>query len=692
MNADVGAHRGATGVTQRLTRQFQTLDAERGGRCCVDDTRQLLGARSNGSSHVVELRPVDRLVQQGRAQGVQPAPAFVNQDARVHVLRVENLEEALGATFLADQSTVAFSEACCWQNQVRAVAGSRLLMVSNDHHLRSVQCSIDFVFGGAGVQIVFQHNDRVSLTVDDGLQRRVDRFATEHGQTKAVGFRHDQADRTVLLAQLQRLSDVGGGFDQGFGAQRSTSDDQRTFCREQGVGDALGQFQCFSVQTFNGRGAGVQSVSHGETDARQIVWSGVYAFFSDVVELGFRQAGDEQRVQRVLTDVLHRRVEPRLNAHGFGHVFSFAFDRLTQRQRHTGGGLGQVFTEHENRIVIFDVAHVRHWQRAVFEHLQDQADALQFGGFDTRIEVLGADQFAQRVVAFEAGARRTDTDDVAAAQQVGGFIQRFVEAQLGAARQLRLAWAVFAVDVAIAETATVAQEVLVHRTVETVFDATQFAVTLARGDVATAGAAMADARRELHVPFTVVALGVSLVGEHTGRADLGEVAGELAFQHAVFNATEVHVVVGAEHTEVGAAGVILVETHAAVASDAAVHFVRNERAQLLVLVGAFGEAIPALVVAGHHGHVLQVAVTAFFAHRAVVRVVGHQPFNNTGAERLGFFIVDGDPGVVGGRRHAGHDDATTGVVLVGVLLDRALAASANAAQGRVPAEIRNIEA
>ncbi|MCY1382272.1 hypothetical protein D9M69_702800 [compost metagenome] len=109
-------------------------------------------------------------------------------------------------------------------------------------------------------------------------------------------------------------------------------------------------------------------------------------------------------------------------------------------------------------------------------------------------------------------------------------------------------------------------------------------------------------------------------------------------------------------------------------------------------MGALGEAVTALVVAGHYRHVLQVAVTAFFTDRAVVRVVGHQPFNNTGAERLGLFIIDGDPGVVGGRGHAGHHDTTTGVVLVGVLLHRALAASANAAKGRVPAEIRDIEA
>ena len=318
---------------------------------------------------------------------------------------------------------------------MRAIAGGGLLMVRHDHHFRGGQGGIDLGFVGTGVQIVFQHDDGVGLAVDHRLQGCIDRFATEHGQAEAVGLWHDQADGTVLLAQLQGLGDVRGGFDQGFGAQGSTGDDQWALGGEQGVGDALGQFEGFGVQAFNGRRAGVEGVSHGETDAGQVVRRGVNALFSHVVELGFSQAGDEQRVQRVLTDVLHRGVEPRLYAHGFGHVFGLALDRLAQGQGHACSGLGQVFTEDEHGVVVFDVAHVRYWQRAVFQHLQDQADALQFGGFDTGVEVLGTDQFAQRVVAFEAGAGRTDTDDVAAAQQVGGFIQRFVQAQLGAVGQ-----------------------------------------------------------------------------------------------------------------------------------------------------------------------------------------------------------------------------------------------------------------
>ncbi len=419
----------------------------------------------------------------------------------------------------------------------------------------------------------------------------------------------------------------------------------------------------------------------------------MYAFFRHVVETGLGEAGDEQRIQFVLTDVLHGCIEPRLDFHRRCHVFSLAFDGLAQAQGHTRRCLGQVFTEDEDGIVIFDIAQGRNRQRAVVQDLEYQPDTLQFTGFDTAVEMLGTYQLTQRVVAFKAGARRADTDDVTAAQQVRRFVQCLVQAQFDlAVGEQWLTRAILAVDIAVAKTSAVAEEVLVDRAVVTVFDAAQFTVAFTRADVAAAGTAVADAWRELHVPLAVVALGVGLVREHTGRADLGEVAGELAFQRAVFNATEVHVVMGAVDAQVGAACVVFIKAHTAITGDAAVHLVRDERPQLLILMGTLGEAITALVVAGHHRHVLQVAVTAFLADRAVMRVVGHQPFDDTGPEGLGLIVFDGNPGVVGGWRHAGHDDTTAGVVLVRVLLDRALATGANAAKGGVPAEIRNIEA
>ncbi|MCY1439339.1 hypothetical protein D9M71_555730 [compost metagenome] len=130
----------------------------------------------------------------------------------------------------------------------------------------------------------------------------------------------------------------------------------------------------------------------------------------------------------MLADVLHRGVEPRLYFHRFGHGLGLAFGGLAHGQGNAGSGLGEVFTEYEHGVVVFDVAQGRHWQRAVGQHVQGQAHAGQFTGFHTRVEVLGADQLTQAVVAFEAGAWRADTDDGTAAQQVGGLVQGGVQA------------------------------------------------------------------------------------------------------------------------------------------------------------------------------------------------------------------------------------------------------------------------
>lgn len=555
----------------------------------------------------------------------------------------------LGAAFLADQGAVAFGEAGRRQHQVRLGGGGGLLVIGDDHHLGRRQGRVDTGGVGAAIEIVLQHHHGVGLSGGQSLERGFHGVAAEERQAEAIGFADHQADGTVLLALLEGFGDVRRGFDQCLVAQRVAGHYQRTLGRQQGIGDALGEGLGLRVEVGHGRGAWVDRVGHGEAEASEIVRRGVNGFLGHVVEAGRADAGDEQRVLRMLGDVLHRGVEPRLDLHVGGHLDGLALHRLAQGQGDAGGGLGQVLAEDEDRVVVLDVADARHRQRAFLHDLQDQAQAVELAFVDAAVEVAFANQLAQGEVAFQAGARRTDADHLALLQQGGGLVEGAVQAQLLLAQhQQRLARTVFAVDVAVAEATAVAEEVVVDRAVVAVLDAADLAVALAGADVAAAGAAVADARGELHVPLAVVALGVGLVGEHAGGADLGEVAGELAFQHAVLDPSEVDVVVGAVDAEVGAAGVVLVVAHAAVAGDAAVHLMGDERAEFLVLVGALGEAVPALVVAGHHRHVLQVAVTAFLAHRAVVRVVGHQPFDDAGAELLGLFVFDGDPGVVGG--------------------------------------------
>ena len=119
---------------------------------------------------------------------------------------------------------------------------------------------------------------------------------------------------------------------------------------------------------------------------------------------------------------------------------------------------------------------------------------------------------------------------------------------------------------------------------------------------------------------------------------------------------------------------------------------RDERPQILVAVGTFGETVTTEAVPGHHGHILKVAVTALFTDRTIVRVVGHQPLHHAFTELFGFRVVDRNKGTFGGWRHTGHHQATTRVFRVLILLHRTLAASTDAPQRRMPAKIRNIKA
>ena len=104
--------------------------------------------------------------------------------------------------------------------------------------------------------------------------------------------------------------------------------------------------------------------------------------------------------------------------------------------------------------------------------------------------------------------------------------------------------------------------------------------------------------------------------------------------------SEIDVVMRAEHAEIATVRIIVVITHAAIARYAAVHLVIDERPEFLVLVGTFGEAVAARVLPGHHRHVLQMAMTSFLAHRAIVRMIDHQPFDHALAKLLRLGVRD----------------------------------------------------
>lgn len=112
-------------------------------------------------------------------QGVQPAPAFANEDVGVVVARLEHLEEALGTTLLADQCAVAFGEGGGRQHEVGALGGGSLLVIGDDHGLGCGQGGVHLGGVGAAVEVVLEDDDRVGLAGGQGFQGCVHGFPTE---------------------------------------------------------------------------------------------------------------------------------------------------------------------------------------------------------------------------------------------------------------------------------------------------------------------------------------------------------------------------------------------------------------------------------------------------------------------------------------------------------------------------------
>ncbi len=122
------------------------------------------------------------------------------------------------------------------------------------------------------------------------------------------------------------------------------------------------------------------------------------------------------------------------------------------------------------------------------------------------------------------------------------------------------------------------------------------------------------------------------IGEDAGGTDFDKVSAEFAFKHPVLLPAEIDMVMGGEHFEVFSAGIVLVKTDTAVTGDAPVHFMIDQGTEVLVAEGSFVEAVPPVIMTGHHRHILKVAFAAFVAGRTVVRMVGHQAFDDVGSE------------------------------------------------------------
>src|SRR6185437_11900931 len=130
------------------------------------------------------------------------------------------------------------------------------------------------------------------------------------------------------------------------------------------------------------------------------------------------------------------------------------------------------------------------------------------------------------------------------------------------------------------------------------------------------------------------------VGEDSGRTDFHEIPAEFILQRPVLFPAEIERVMCTEDIEVSPARVVSIESHTAVALDASVHLVPNERAEILITIRPFRKPVATVDMPSHDRHVLQMTLPSFVSHRAVVWMIHHQPFNDRRSKGLRFRIVD----------------------------------------------------
>ena len=215
------------------------------------------------------------------------------------------------------------------------------------------------------------------------------------------------------------------------------------------------------------------------------------------------------------------------------------------------------------------------------------------------IEALRPDQRPQGEVRFQRRPRRADADHAlpAAAKDLAertAARSRRVDrlcvppaASRRSGRRMRLG----GVDELVAEAAAVAEEIAVHLAVDSGCGCAAACRSARRESCCSRGRSGRRPRARSAGPICGCSARLSVlsvktpVGQTSTRLPLNSLSSAPSSVPA-----EIDVVVPAEDVEVAAAGIVAVEPHAAVALDAAVHLVVDERAQVLVAVRALLEA------------------------------------------------------------------------------------------------------
>ena len=178
-----------------------------------------------------------------------------------------------------------------------------------------------------------------------------------------------------------------------------------------------------------------------------------------------------------------------------------------------------------------------------------------------------------------------------------------------------------------------------------------------------------------------------LRGQRADRAQVDHVARQFVVDGLVDERQDLGVLAAPGHAEFHLAGDLLTEAHAARAVDAARHLLgRDQRAETLVEHDALGLVVAAGRAAVAHGQILQLALAALIADRAVERMVDQQELHH---RLLGLLGLVGS----GANDHALRDRRGAGRQRLRRLLhfDQAHPAVGRDAELLVVAEVRHVD-
>ena len=181
--------------------------------------------------------------------------------------------------------------------------------------------------------------------------------------------------------------------------------------------------------------------------------------------------------------------------------------------------------------------------------------------------------------------------------------------------------------------------------------------------------------------------GVGLGGQGADRADVDHVAGQFRRDRLFDIGADLHMLTAPGGAELGRAGDLVGEPDAAGAVDAPCHEGLDQRPEILLLDRPLVLLEAAAVEAVGHGLVLQIALAALVADRAIQRVVDQQKLHDALARLVHHLGIGADHHALAAGHGAGCDRLGRALHL-----DQAHAAIGRNRQALVIAESRDLDA